>query len=48
MGLDKLRSEIVDIKEQIEATTDVASQAAMLNVLAVLYQKELFLLQRER
>ena len=44
--LTALQSEIAVFKEQIKSTVNVAKQTAMLNVLAGMQQKELFLMQR--
>ena len=46
--LVELRSEIAELKEQLKGTTDLAKQTAMLNVLAGMQQKELFLMQGEQ
>ena len=46
--LEKLRTKIEKLEKQIEDTEDQAQKTAMLNVLAGMQQKELFLMQGEQ
>jgi hypothetical protein len=43
--LERLRSEIDDLKKDIKVATNSEERTAMFNVLAVMQQRELFLMQ---
>ncbi len=47
-GLDELRSEIGDLKEQIKKSPDLAERTVMRNLLLTLEQRVNFLMQGEQ